>query len=309
VNHRRPAALSSLAVALVLVGSASPAAAFHDGYSSCTYSAGVVRLVMASQHVVRLLVVSGQIHYSDLDDNRFGGQCGSATVNNTDLIRVWETVAGTTRLFFDQSLARFGPGRTLESAGLSEIEVKMPTVTDLELMGRPTRDVVRVGTTGVDLNGDGDVDIIGSSLHTLWAYLDDGNDYFSAAGGRGTGDRWIPVDRGLAVRANDGNDTISGTPRIDLLDGEAGEDRVSGAGGADTLYGGSHVDVLTGGSGNDFIDPGPWSDTVVAGEGDDHIRAADSTADHLDGGPGNDRAIIDQADTVVGVESTSLGAP
>jgi hypothetical protein len=306
--HRGMAHRAPLLSVLLLVLSAASAAAFHNGSSSCTYASGTVRLTVASQHVVQLLVVEGRIEYADLTDYSHKGRCGSATVRNTDRVRVTETVAGTTRLQIRQQLGRLGPGRTLETTGISEIEVYLGTVTDLWLLGRPVGENVVIGAAGVNLNGDNDVDLIGTSLDEITAFLEDGNDSLSAAGGRGTGDPWLPPSSGyLAAYGDDGNDILRGTSRGDLLDGEFGDDRVTGGRGPDDLRGGGDRDRIAGGPGDDAIDPGPWPDIVAAGDGNDYITAADYTADRIDGGAGSDTAVVDPQDSLTAVETVKPG--
>jgi Ca2+-binding RTX toxin-like protein len=307
-------ALRVIGLSILLVAAvAAPSAAVHDDRnSSCTYADGTIRLVIASQHVVQLLAIEDRIEYADLSDYSHRGQCGRATVRNTDRVRVTETIAGTTRFQLRQWFQRLGPGRTVESTGISEIEVYLGTVEDVWLLGRPVRDAVTIGTGGINLNGDGDADLIGGAIGQLYAFLDDGDDSFSASGGRGTGDPWVPARTlALTVDGNDGDDVISGSQRGDNLEGFLGRDRISGLGGPDSISAGSHQDVVYGGNGNDFIDPGPWPDTVFAGYGDDHIRAHDwdTTGDTLSGGPGTDAAVVDDYDQVSGVEKVSTGAP
>ena len=178
-----------LAISLAIVPGV---VAFHAGTSACTYANSTVRLRLASQHVVQLLVVEGRIEYADLTDYSFQGQCGTATVRNTDRVVITETVAGTTRLQIRQQLGRLGPGRTPEPTGISEIEVELGTVTDIWLLGRPVGDNVWIGNGGINLNGDGDADLIGSGLAEITAFLEDGNDYLTAEGGRGSGGPWAP---------------------------------------------------------------------------------------------------------------------
>jgi len=303
-------AFAALLVALVVLGlAAAPASlAFHDGTSSCTYSAGVVRLRLASQHVVQLLAVEGRIEYADLTDYSFRGQCGSATVANTDTVRLSETVAGTTRFQLRQHFGRLGPGRTREATGVSEIEVYLGTVTDIWLLGRPVRDAVTIGVGGVNLNGDGDVDLIGSHLREITAFLDDGNDSLTAEGGRGTGSPWVPPTGGyLSAYGGDGADLLRGSGGNDTLDGDWDDDRVYGLGGSDDLRGSTGHDFVSGGRDPDYIDPGYGFDTVLAGPGNDFIAAADYTADTVDGGNGTDRAFADREDQVTNVESVSPG--
>jgi Ca2+-binding RTX toxin-like protein len=304
------AGVAGLVVTLLLVGLAfAPSSlAFHAGTSSCTYSAGVVRLRLASQHVVQLLAVEGRIEYADLTDYSFKGQCGSATVANTDAVRLSETVAGTTRFQLRQQLGRLGPGRTRETTGVSEIEVYLGTVTDIWLLGRPVRDAVTIGAGGLNLNGDGDVDLVGSHLTEITAFLEEGNDSLTAEGGRGTGSPWLPPAGGyLSAYGGDGADLLRGSGGNDTLDGDWDDDRVYGLGGRDNLRGSTGHDFVSGGSGADYIDPGYGYDTVFAGPGNDFIAAADYTADTVDGGNGSDSAFADREDQVTNVESVSPG--
>ena len=243
-----------LLVALGLV--TGPAFAYHnDDVSSCTYASGTIRLHLAAKHVVQILAIGGQISYSDLSDNSSNGPCGAATTRNTDRVILTEGIAGSTRFQLRQFYGRFGPGATTEPTGVSEIEIDLGTVDDVWLLGRPVREVIRVGSDGINLNGDDDADIIGTSLAKLYAFLDDGDDVISAAGGRGTGDRWVPPPGGyLGTWGGSGADVITGTPRRDVLRGDLGTDRISGGGGADEISGGEDSDVLSGGGGNDYID-------------------------------------------------------
>ena len=168
------------------------ASAVSTGTTTCTFDSRTVHLHLASEHVIRLFAVNGLIKFADLTNYAWKGQCGSATVNNADSVRVTETVAGRSRLQFDQQLGIFGPGRLAESTGTSEIEVRLGTLTDIWFMGTAARDVVVIGMNGVDFNGDGDVDLIGTYLSEVTAFLDDGDDLITAGGGSGTGEAWLP---------------------------------------------------------------------------------------------------------------------
>jgi Ca2+-binding RTX toxin-like protein len=291
---------------VVLVATPSGAAA---GYTSCTFSSGTVRLYMATGRVVRLFAVDGRIEYADLGNNQLKGQCGSATVRNTQRVRITEEVAGTSRLQFDQQLQRFGPGKGWESSGINEIEVYLGTLEQVWLMGTQTRNRIVIGSGGVNFNGDGDVDLIGSRLRQIYVFLNDADDSVDARGGRGTGDQWMPGSASalrLVVYASGGDDVIYGTNAADVLDGNLGEDLIYGRGGRDELRGGSHDDFVHGGTGADLIDPGPWFDTVYGGAGDDRIEAYDNSADRISGGTGSDRASVDPEDAVTGVESVTV---
>ena len=87
--------------------------------------------------------------------------------------------------------------------------------------------------------------------------------------------------------------TITGTPGRDVLVGTAGHDVICGLGGNDLLDGGLGNDVLIGGAGNDSLEGGAGSDVLLGGPGNDLLRAWDGTRDHVDGGPGRDRAWVD----------------
>jgi hypothetical protein len=302
-NLRRVAVLTALAAALLPV----PVAAVTASHTWCSYRAGTVRLNLASDHVVRLLVVRGHIEFADLRDYTYHGRCGAATVWNTDRIRLTESVAGTSRLQFDQQIGQFGPGRTQEATGVSEIEVYLGTVRDVWLMGRPVRDAVVIGSWGLNINGDRDVDLIGA-LAEITAFLNDGDDLIRAGGGRGTGEPWVPPRGGyLSVYGDDGRDVIRGTAKRDRLDGEFGADMVYGFGGNDDVYGGIGNDVVDGGSGNDYVDPSYGADVAAGGSGDDFISAADYTVDRIDGGLGVDAAIVDREDRLSRIESVRVG--
>ena len=298
-----------LAAALPLLVPSAPATAFHNGTTACSYSDGIVRLRLADEHVVRLLVVGGDIEFADLThyDERYYGQCGRATVHNTDRILISETRPGGSRLQFDQQIGRFGPGRTEEASGRSEIEVRLGTLTDLWVMGRDNGEHVTLGQRGANLNNDGDLDLIGTELQEVSFYLMDGPDQFSAEGGRGTGEAYRRG--GLVVDGMGGSDVLRGSPRRDLLYGFVGNDRIYGRGGNDDVDGGPHIDRLLGGYGADVMGAEGSDDEVLAGPGDDLILANDSAADTIDGGTGSDHAFIDTLDSTSRVERTTYGNP
>jgi hypothetical protein len=278
-----------------------------SGYSWCTYANGVVTLNLAADHVIRLLVVDGQIKFADLAHYEFRGRCGSATVHNTDRIRITEDDPGKGRLQVDQQIGRFGPGRTREASGRSEIEVNLGTLRDIWIMGRPTSQVITIGERGVNLNGDRDVDLIGSRLAEITVFLNDGDDVVRATGGHGTGDRWLPPTGGyLSAFGSNGRDRLIGTGRADDLDGDGGFDELSGRGGRDSLDGGNRSDVIRGGAGGDYITGGSWADVVFAGPGADFISAYDFTADELHGGTGFDTATVDVEDELTSIEAAGL---
>lgn len=296
-------------VLTVVAGGGGTATAFHNSNSSCSFSDGIVRLRLADEHVVRLLVEDGHIVYADLTDSSRGGRCGNARVRNTDRIVVTEADPGGSRLQFDQQLGRFGPGRIAEDRGRSEIEVRLNTLADLWLMGRPGADRVTVGERGVNLNDDRDVDLIGTELKDVNVFLLDGDDRLSGMGGRGSGAAYRSPRGGLFVTGGDGNDVIEGSPYADYLDGEFANDRVSGRGGRDEVFGGTHDDSVYGNRGDDVVGGDGGADRIAGGRHDDILLSNDNVAESPTGGRGTDRAFIDTLDSPAGVEHSTYGDP
>ncbi len=300
----RPFRLLAFATLMAGVLAFGPAPAW--GATRCTYASGVVTLNLEPNHQVRLMVVDGHIEYADLSNYQNKGRCGRATVQNTDRIRITEDDPGNSRLQFDQQIGRFEPGRTREASGRSEIEVDLGTLVDIWIMGRPGGEAVTIGERGVNINGDGDVDLTGSRLAQVFVFAADGDDTVRATGGAGTGDRWLPPRWGyLWASGGQGDDRLVGTRRGDSLYGDGGFDELRGRGGRDWLRGGNKADVIVGGDGADDIIAGSWPDTVQAGRGDDFIDVYDLGQDEVDGGPGFDSAQADAEDVLSRVESVN----
>ena len=83
-----------------------------------------------------------------------------------------------------------------------------------------------------------------------------------------------------------GNDELTGTDGINIINGGAGHDKISGLGGSDTLnggddsdqiYGGAGLDILIGGNGNDYIEGGVGIDQINGGGQD--MNGGDSSYD------------------------------
>lgn len=102
---------------------------------------------------------------------------------------------------------------------------------------------------------------------------------------------WQPV---CTVYGTDGDDVLVGTDGDDLICGLRGDDRIRGGGGGDMLLGGDGDDALVGGRG---------ADRLFGAFGADRLYARDDEPDVVDGGPGADRAWLDQAgDRIADVE-------
>ena len=73
-------------------------------------------------------------------------------------------------------------------------------------------------------------------------------------------DRTVRVGPDCTKRGTNGNNTLVGTPRRDIICGLGGSDVLRGRGGRDVLLGGRGRDVLNGGPGADYLDGGAGID-------------------------------------------------
>lgn len=108
----------------------------------------------------------------------------------------------------------------------------------------------------------------------------------------------------IEVNGGAGNDAIDATGFVGLatLIGGFGADTLVGGSGDDVLRGGFGNDAIDGGAGNDLVDGGfgddqlvggAGQDTVLGGAGDDQIDTQDDDADLVDGGIGQNWALVD----------------
>ena len=120
-----------------------------------------------------------------------------------------------------------------------------------------------------------------------------------------------PVGSTCAIVGSPGRDVINGTPNMDVICGGGGDDVIYGRGGHDLIlggrgndriYGGPGREHLVGGLGNDLLNGGPADDELFGDAGADTLVARDKTADLVVGGTGRDRAQVDAADVLRGVE-------
>ena len=101
-----------------------------------------------------------------------------------------------------------------------------------------------------------------------------------------------------------GNDSLTGTPFDDYLEGFNGHDVLNGGAGADTLIGGEgndhlygqsvnggpdDADSLSGGNGSDYLQGNAGNDTLDGGAGSDRMNGGAGN-DLIMGGAGNDTA-------------------
>jgi Ca2+-binding RTX toxin-like protein len=103
--------------------------------------------------------------------------------------------------------------------------------------------------------------------------------------------------------------TIVGTQAADVLRGTRGRDVICGLGGNDTILGGGGADVLYGGPGADILVGGAGNDVLRGGAANDTLRAKDGRRDIVEGGRGNDLAIVDRnLDRIVSIERRRFAA-
>ncbi len=273
-----------------MIGDGSPPPPTVTG---CTYDAAkrAVTATLTAGGEATLVVAGGEI--------RFGTTpvaCGAATTANTDSIAVIGAGGSGETLTIDQSGGAFAPGATGET-GAPEIEiaVNLGDATDaVVVLGTPGDDSIAVGTSGVALNADGDVDVTFSPLPAVLAIRGrEGRNAITGQGTQGAGARFTGR---LLLYAGDEGDTLTGGDGADELYGGAGADALEGRLGSDLLAGGAANDSLSGGDGNDNLHGGAGSDAFIAGGGDDFLDAVDGEAEsNLNGGPGVDTARYDAA--------------
>ena len=262
---------TSLAAALLTLPLSALAlpAALAAGVSVCSYDATSHDLTIQGP------VGPGHVAVANLKRTASGGfvlngvACDAAA-SVTTVGRV--VVAGTTavRLALDEGDGTFEPGLGAEAGGSAEIEFHFAAgVGPVELDVRGTHDDDRMlaGADGLDMNGDGDVDVDGAGLTSLTLEGRSGDDTLSTLGGGATGGAFV------------GDAT---------LDGGAGDDTLRQA----NLDGSGHAARLVGGPGADAIDGSGGRGSVLdytaataairldlrtgraVGEGDDRIHGS-----------------------------------
>ena len=289
--------LPAVLAATALFGAATGSMPSTGEQATCTYddpskTVTITAPNTAEPTIVVLTAEGGVISFQEIDFEtfEFGPKqpCGAATVTNTDLVRVQGGGAGGVLFIADETLGPFAPGFTAEPTGVSEIEFEFQPAGGMLFGGSPTPRLVRLGTSGANVNGDDDVDVTLLGSPTSFGYFGGaGADDIAATGEFGTG---APATIGFAAAGGDGadrlvagtgtaqlnglggNDLVIGGPARDFVSGDAGNDRVSGLGGSDDVHGGGGKDRLLGGPSKDFLDGGAGRDRCVGGPGRDFLR-------------------------------------
>jgi Ca2+-binding RTX toxin-like protein len=224
--------------------------------------------------------------------------CGLATTLSTDTIVV-NGSTGAETVTIDLSGGQFAPGVVVEGTGLSEIEFAVDlssgALDRVLFTGSSGDDSIALGTSGVNLDADDDVDVTLAGVELGTVNASGGADSVSGAGDSVTGS---PTLLGLTLNGDTGDDVISGGQ---------GDDTISGGPGNNVLFGGDGDDGIGGGQSDDTIAGGAGGDTLIGGLGNDVFDEGDALngTDSLTGSGGTD--LVTYAGRLAGVTVTMDG--
>ena len=239
---------------LVLVGLAAPAGAV----TTCTYSAATqsVSILVGTDDTAALLVSAAAITMS-VNGGAFAA-CGAATVNNTTSVSVVGSNAGNEAFTIDLAGGGFGA---------INFSVDLANGTDtLRVLGGSSADTTSADASGIDLNGDANLDV--SVVNAEVKVIDGGG----------------------------GADTINASAAVNAY-------TLAGGGGADTLIGGAAGDTISGGSEDDSLEGRGGNDALDGGPGNDRASYANAPGPvTIDLGAGT-ACCGDGSDTLISIES------
>lgn len=137
-------------------------------------------------------------------------------------------------------------------------------------------------------------DFTGQGLDQIWGAAFNGN-FFSPLNGTGTANAITGSAKVEWIQGLGGDDTISALGGNDWAEGGLGRDKIDGGDGNDRIWGHAQAadnaadggDTLTGGLGNDTISGQSGTDSIDGGDGNDSLMG-DAGADTVLGGLGND---------------------
>ncbi|MDQ4143670.1 MAG: hypothetical protein M3198_07980 [Actinomycetota bacterium] len=287
-------ALSAVTFSVLLLGLVVPVAR-AGAQATCEHHQRTGRVeIHLRDGYARIKRNDARIQFSAIGTGGYQS-CDGATIHDTDRI-VFSTTNRETDVSFrvDQSNGRFAPGRTKEDSGASEIEIVANYAPNgdalFDLAGTPRSDTIHMGSRGIKVNKDADLDIkVDDDVGFYQVESGSGNDFVSMNGGSGTG-RPVPAAdyNGNNLEGGPGADVLIGGPGTNFMDGEDGVDRLVGKLGRDALAGGLDNDGVFGGKGSDYVlSGGDGDDNVEGGEGDDQLYG-ETGNDHLDGDAGED---------------------
>ncbi|MCZ8375716.1 MAG: calcium-binding protein [Beijerinckiaceae bacterium] len=197
-------------------------------------------------------------------DSRISGGAGN------DVMRI-ETDLNSTYATIQLDANGVLTGLTLDANGVSEHVIAADAQGNLNVEGVETFALHHLGTA------DGTLDFSGV---TTGVNVDLDGPAFG--NGKGTATGFSEVVGFQHVIGGDGDDSLWGDDRDNILEGGAGNDYIVGFGGSNILFGGDGNDRLFGQEGNDRIFGGAGNDLLAGFRGDDL----------LDGGDGDDRLVV-----------------
>jgi Ca2+-binding RTX toxin-like protein len=166
----------------------------------------------------------------------------------------------------------------------------------LIIQGQAVADTIGFGTGGVSLDAGETPDVSGAdSAESISIRANDGDDQVSGSGGGGLGG---PFTLGLTIDGGAGNDSVSGGSGNDDLRGGDGDDGLRGRQGEDVVDGGAGEDVLNGGDGSDSVSGAAGVDAVAGGDAADVVSGGDGD-DTARGGEGEDAVAGDAGNDFV----------
>lgn len=162
------------------------------------------------------------------------------------------------------------------------------------IIGTSGDDAITFGSNGVDLNGDGNLDVTLTNVEKATVSARAGKDTVDSSGSSVTG---AATSLPLGLSGGAGADAVIGGNGDDRIRGGDGSDAVEGGVGDDLLKGGEGADGVSGGRGDDVLRGGGGPDDLSGGRGDDELGGG-TGADACSGGSG--------ADSFVGCETVNL---
>jgi len=235
-----------MALAWALLAPAGAAAATTCDYDGSEFF--TVRMSAPNDSAILSLSGGSNIAVSSGSAGPISCSGGTATLTNTDFIRVLEEGGGSETTVSIHNAPEFasGPEIILANAG---------GTNTLQVFGASAPVHFVMGVEGIDADGDGSKDISFFAVpEVIRLFATGGADTISARGNAGTGAAFSASF--LELNGGPGNDTLEGGELGDVLEGEEGEDVLRGFGGNDRLVGDP-----TGHDADDSFDGGDGSDT------------------------------------------------
>ena len=273
--------------------------------SSCTFSGGALSIVLSrGESIVFTQNESGVVLVNGANTTAAPCSTTRATVTNTTAISV-TGLAGEEDVTIQMDVA--GPGTTIVSWGTINWPIDLAPgtgdVVTIDGSALTTDDLhTTLGASGIDLNGDDDLDVTLAAVEDVFVDGGDGDDTIWAAGSTATGSAFTV---NLTATGGDGDDTIASGAGDDALrgglDGELGDTldfsgataavnvnllrEVATGMGSDAL---ADFENVVGSAFNDHITGNALSNTLNAHSGNDNVEG-EGGADTIRGTGGMDK--------------------